>query len=113
MSNLIRLQTTGILAEIKEKAEKQAVEQGFGSLNDAVRMFVNQFAHGRIQIGGFKPRREEYLSPERLAEYEREAQEALELVRLGKKKSYGKGEIQNMVLDLLNEEDEEVYQQKG
>jgi len=49
-NHFITLQTRGVSVNVKSKAEEAAVEMGFSSLQDAVRLFVRQLADRKINL---------------------------------------------------------------
>jgi hypothetical protein len=44
------LQTPNVSIALIKNAEKRAVSDGLGSIHDAVRLFLNQYAEGEIMI---------------------------------------------------------------
>lgn len=46
----ITLQTKNIKEETKERADKLAKELGYTSIQDVIRLFIEDFSHGRIDL---------------------------------------------------------------
>lgn len=49
----VKLQTTGVPADYKEKGDQRAREEGLGSLQDVVRLFVKSYAERKVDISAF------------------------------------------------------------
>jgi len=88
MSKMTRVQTTGVLIEVKDRAEEEAKKQGFGNLQDAVRLFITQLAEGKVQVGGFAPQSREFVTPEMHRQYQRDLEELERDIASGKAKEY-------------------------
>ncbi len=69
----ITLQTKGISLAVKKKADKVAKKKGYNSVQDVVRMFVNDFANEKTDIkrtwgAGLDPEVQEALAEYRRGE---------------------------------------------
>ncbi len=96
VSRSIKLQVPNVAIELKEKAETQAKAQGFSSLQDAVRMFLHNFAEGEL-VFGVKKIDEEQISEKAMERIEMYLNETLEAYKQGKAK------VAKSPTDLINQ----------
>jgi hypothetical protein len=77
------IQTRNILISVIEKADKRAIAEGLSSIQDAVRIFLTNYADGKIQIKFTSE-----ISKDKENMYEKEAEEHEKRLASGKAKSY-------------------------
>jgi antitoxin component of RelBE/YafQ-DinJ toxin-antitoxin module len=82
-------------ATLRREAERQALSQGFSSLQEAVRIFLKKLARGVIGIT-FEDEEAIQLSPRAIKRYEKIMQD----IKSGKEKVYRAKNVKDLMLQL-------------
>lgn len=80
---------------VRRDAEKQALEQGFSSLQEAIRVFLKKLAQGTLGIT-FEEEEVVHLSPKAEKRYEKMLQD----IKSGKEKMYKAESVEDLMRQL-------------
>lgn len=81
--------------DLRKEAEKQALAQGFSSLQEAVRVLLKQLAQGAMRIA-FREKEEVQLSSKAIRRYDK----IMEDIKSGKEKIYRAKNVEDLMLQL-------------
>lgn len=81
--------------DLRKEAEKQALAQGFSSLQEAVRVFLKKLSLGAMGVT-FEGEKAERLSPKAERRYEKMLQD----IKSGKEKVYKANSVKDLMLQL-------------
>lgn len=87
---------------VKQKAAIVAKEKGFGTVQNAVRLWLNQFAEGDITFSFFN--KGWSVPPQRLAEWDKDIKALKKEIKAGRVKGYDIHNYKEMTKDLARDE---------
>lgn len=85
-------------ADLRKKAEHQALEQGFSSLQEAVRVFLKKLAQKNIKVQFEETEEVVHLSPKAIKRYEKMTDE----IESGKVKTKTFSDVNSLIKHLNN-----------
>lgn len=83
--------------KLKKNAEKKAEEEGFSSLQEAVRVFLSKFADGRLEAGFREQFPPVQLSPKAIKRYNKMDED----IKSGKMKLKSFNSVDELMEDLM------------